>query len=1268
MITCPDDVVVPTSSNGEGDCTGSHSWTHPVPTDNCEIDSFSITYLNPDGSVDGPESIAPGEMITRDFDLGQTIVQYYVEDIYGNSTGCGFSVEVFDDEAPIIACPDDLTINLDPGECRIAVSFIEDFIDENCAIDTVISTPPSGSFFEIGVTDVTFVVIDEAGLSDTCSFEITVNEFEVTNYTFACNDHINLSLDQDCQAIITVDMVLEGNNYGCYDDYEIIVVNTFMDTISNILDQSNVGDTVFVTVIDPETGNSCTTSFFIEDKLPPEVICPSDTTIFCSQTTDPSITGEPELLSCDIGVEITFSDSTLYYQECEDTVAQITRTWTISDQSGNTVECIQDIYVLGFDFDQVIWPPQYDRFGEGAISCVDVAAEPELTEPEFTGFPTLDGREIFGNHHCEISVTYRDEIAPIANCPSGYVIYRFWLIGDECAPIEDGLNPQTYTQRIRVEDEFGPQIECIDTLVVSTSSNACAGELMLPVPDIFDACADESDIDYTVETVSGNLQNLGDNNWLLSDLQIGTHFVTYRATDGCKNSSFCVTRIVVEDQTPPIAVCDQNTKVALDINGEARVHWSTIDDGSYDNCGIDRIEVRRMDQELDCEPGAFVFKDFVDFCCADIERSPVQVLFRVTDVAGNVNTCMVNVNVEDKLPPAIVAPTDLTISCTYPFDEWNLDEFGRVANLTEGEVRATREVYDEDYERNCLGNSQYDASVPTYEIVDGFAEDNCSLEVTSDYNDQRNDCGIGVIVRTFRAVDDFGNASTAFQRITVEQCTPFTENDIDWPRDRELACDDNGEYSTDPDATGRPEISNNNACSQIAVRFDDEMFEVTPDACFKILRTWRVLDWCQEDANGDALEWTYTQTIKVNDDETPELLVCEDVTFCDSSAVGCEGFASLVQEVEDCTPEEFLNIEWRVKPFNAGNNPNDDIVGTGLDASGMYPFGTHRITWIIEDMCGNVGTCQYLFTVEDCKLPTPVVINGLATVVMPSSGCIDVNIDLFDAGSFDNCGPVQFSYSSDVNDTIATFCCEDGLGTKEVEFWITDAVGNQEFVITSIRIQDPNEFCGDPSQPSISGKVESAAHPGVGVEKVEMKLEDMSAPTPLFRQTNENGEFLFSAAEEQSYTLSARKNDDPLNGVNTFDILLMQRHILGLDPISDTYAIIAANVNDDARISGGDIVELRRVILGIESEFPNNDSWRFVDASETLEPAQLPRQYKEQISIYDLESDVADQDFVAVKIGDIDGSAAPNQAMGSEAEGRSGALVLSAENATLEAD
>jgi len=958
-------------------------------------------------------------------------------------------------------------------------------------------------------------------------------------------------------------------------------------------------------------------------------------------------------------VTASYEDEIVEISDCDSEFSsQIFRSWTVVDPSGNTVTCQDTIDVVRSSLEDITIPPNFDGIDQPALACDggnwDLNGN-GYPDPEETGAPNA---EICDN----LLTTSKDHVIDV--CEGTFKILRDWTFVDWCTS-----ETLEFQQLIKVEDTEGPEVVCPPTATISTGSNSCIANYSVPdlTGNITDECS-PTDVSWTVESSAGEVIDFGNQVFQIINLPIGTHTLTYTAFDGCGNENTCQQTLIVQDAIPPVAVCDQNTKVSLGADGTARVFWPTFEDGSYDNCEIDRIEVRRMDREFDCEPNSFFFKEFVEFCCADLDRNPVQVLFRVTDLSGNQNTCMINVTVEDKLPPSVVPPRDLTISCAYPFDEWNLDEFGTVANLTNGEVRQTRQIFDEDYERECLNNNQYDPSIPTYEFLDGFAQDNCSLEVSSDYNDQRDDCGTGLIIRTFRAVDADGNATTAFQQLTIEQCSPLTENAIDWPNDRELDCDENGDYSTDPDATGEPEIDNLNGCSQIAIRFEDEMFEVTPDACFKILRHWTVLDWCQTDANGDNLTFEYTQTIKVNDDQAPELLACDDVTFCDTAAVGCTGFANLVQEVEDCTPEEFLNVTWRVKPFNAGNNPNDDIVGTGLDASGLYPFGTHRITWIIEDMCGNVGTCQYLFTVEDCKLPTPVVINGLATVVMPSSGCIDVNIDLFDAGSFDNCGPVQFSYSSDVNDTIATFCCEDGLGTKEVEFWITDAVGNQEFVITSIRIQDPNEFCGDPSQPSISGKVESAAHPGVGVEKVEMKLEDMSAPTPLFRQTNENGEFLFSAAEEQSYTLSARKNDDPLNGVNTFDILLMQRHILGLDPISDPYALIAANVNDDARISGGDIVELRRVILGIESEFPNNDSWRFVDASETLEPAQLPRQYKEQISIYDLESDVADQDFVAVKIGDIDGSAAPNQAMGSEAEGRSGALVLSAENATLEAD
>src|SRR6056297_2100188 len=961
-------------------------------------------------------------------------------------------------------------------------------------------------------------------------------------------------------------------------------------------------------------------------------------------------------------VTLSFEDNVVEYAECTgDFVSTIFRDWTAVDESGNVSTCQDTINVTRSSLNDVVLPPNFDGLDEPALSC-----DGENWDDNENGYPDPDETGVPNSVLCEnILGTFDDHVIDV--CEGTFKVLRNWTFVDWCTG-----ETITHTQVIKVEDVEGPEIICPATATISTASNSCLATYSVPdiSGNITDECSPTSSF-WTVESSAGEVISFPNGVFQIINLPVGTHTLTYTADDGCGNLASCEQTLIVQDAIPPVAVCDQNTKVTLGADGTARVFWPTFEDGSYDNCGILRTEVRRMNREFDCEPATFFFKDFVEFCCADIERSPVQVLFRVTDVNGNQNTCMINVNVEDKLPPTIVPPSDLTISCEYPFDEWNLDEFGVVANLTNGEVRQTRQIFDESYERECLNNNQYDPTVPTYEFLDGFAQDNCTLEVTADYSDEREDCGTGVIVRTFRAVDDFGNSSTAFQRITVEQCSPFTERDIDWPRDRELACDDNGEYSTDPDATGEPEISNNNACSQIAVRFDDEVFEVVPDACFKILRTWTVLDWCQKDANGDNLTWTHTQVIKVNDDEAPELLVCDDVTFCDSAAVGCTGFASLVQEVEDCTPEDFLNISWRVKPFNAGNNPNDDIVGTGLDASGNYPFGTHRITWIVEDMCGNVGTCQYLFTVEDCKLPTPIVINGLATVVMPSSGCIDVNIDLFERGSFDNCGPVNFSYSADTADDVRTFCCEDieAGEEQEVEFWVTDQAGNQDFVVTYVLIQDPNGSCPDSDSLAIvSGTTARASVFGTdAVSGVSMKFENMASPTPIFDETDENGDFRFTGAQGQSYELTASKTDGVLNGINTMDILMIQQHILGLNEITDPYTLIAANVNDDARITGGDLIDLRKVILGIEATFPSNESWRFVDAEQTLTTGIVPVDYSESIEILDIQSNDSDQDFVAVKIGDVDGSATPNNLVSQEAEGRSGALVLNAQDATVEA-
>jgi hypothetical protein len=118
-------------------------------------------------------------------------------------------------------------------------------------------------------------------------------------------------------------------------------------------------------------------------------------------------------------------------------------------------------------------------------------------------------------------------------------------------------------------------------------------------------------------------------------------------------------------------------------------------------------------------------------------------------------------------------------------------------------------------------------------------------------------------------------------------------------------------------------------------------------------------------------------------------------------------------------------------------------------------------------------------------------------------------------------------------------------------------------------------------------------------------------------------------------------------------------HVLGLRKLTDPYYLIAGNVNDDNKISGSDIIDLRKVILGKTTHFRNNDSWRFVDASESLAENILPRGYDEVIELSNIMSDQPGQDFVAVKIGDLDGSAVPNGLTNEQAVQRGAPLVMS---------
>lgn len=108
------------------------------------------------------------------FLVGTTDVICTASDTAGNSSSCSFPLTVQDTEAPQVFCSGNLSVTTGPGQGNVAVSYSASSTD-NCVSVGVICSPPSGSFFPIGVTTVTCSASDASQNSFSCSFTVTVN-------------------------------------------------------------------------------------------------------------------------------------------------------------------------------------------------------------------------------------------------------------------------------------------------------------------------------------------------------------------------------------------------------------------------------------------------------------------------------------------------------------------------------------------------------------------------------------------------------------------------------------------------------------------------------------------------------------------------------------------------------------------------------------------------------------------------------------------------------------------------------------------------------------------------------------------------------------------------------------------------------------------------------------------------------------------------------------------------------------------------------------
>lgn len=183
--------------------------------------------------------------------------------------------------------------------------------------------------------------------------------------------------------------------------------------------------------------------------------------------------------------------------------------------------------------------------------------------------------------------------------------------------------------------------------------------------------------------------------------------------------------------------------------------------------------------------------------------------------------------------------------------------------------------------------------------------------------------------------------------------------------------------------------------------------------------------------------------------------------------------------------------------------------------------------------------------------------------------------------------------------------------------------------------------------PFVSGIVSTEAN-----QKIENVIVNVRGNVNLVNTFNLNsitdslGNYYVLDTLIAGYNISflPHKYDSPTNGLTTYDLVLISKHILGITPLGSPFKIIAADANNSGSVTTTDIVELRKLILGIQNDFTNNNPWRFFYKSQVFNDSQNP--FKDDLlemspPIF-LSTAINDINFTGVKIGDVNGTAVTN--------------------------
>ncbi len=1149
---------------------------------------------------------------------------------------------------------------------------------ENCDMVTVNWAGALPGMYTITLvvsTDYDAASMMQTGCMETIEYPVFVSDG--TPGVMVCNNSVNVSMNQDCSLTLSADMFLENMPFP-EDAYTIALCDLDENPIPlPTIGNDFIGDTLIVKVSERCTGNSCWSKMVIEDKTAPVIECAPDVTIDCDELDEN--TGFPTniTLSTYLGNDrfelpgfdncgdafLTFTDvQTSALCDDPDFSAIIERTWIVTDEYGGFGTCITTIFINKATVAGVVWPADFDpAFGTDALLPKPCGTWIELENghpsPESTGFPS-------GTFCLNVQVGYTD--TRFDGCSeNSFKIIRKWIVEDICGSPADAV---THNQNIVVMDNEAPIITCpidqvltnelgfsvADAIPTNDQYNCTADWPVMPPLVLFECSEYTWEVTYKVADQFGNpppgTQFIDDNitgtypNFVINDLPVGPVWLRYVVKDECGLSTECRTELIIEDASPPTAVCDLHSNIALDENGWAYAGPETFDDGSF-SCGDVTLKIRRVTPGECPEVGSqTAFTDLIKFCCADA-NSTVMIELQVTSVAnGQTATCMIEAFVQDNSNSSFNEPADLsvTVPCGFSFP--------------------------------VNSQSQLNSLYGTPSFSSGICTGSFSEILPAVVNN--GDCGSGTLTRKWSYTAASGQVFNEAQVITFTNSTPFTLSEITFPADYSVTgCAGMSVIPEDlPTANGFPTY-NPGACSDVFASYDDLVFYDVENTCIKIVRTWTVVDWCAFNGNPGVGIWEKSQIIKISDNTPPVITSgCSLPAVLSGDYDNCSHTLDFTATGNDSCPGTLL---WSATIDGVSQTVTVDGDQATI-SNATLGIGSHTICWTLTDGCDNVDSCCETFSLRDIKAPTPTCVSAITTVIESANGPTTIWASDFEASSFDDCSSMaqlDFAFSSNPNDQFMSFTCADlpnGISdTLEIDIYVFDAAGNFDFCPTMLVLQDNSDYCtdviGTGNRVGVTGHVYTETD--VMVEDVMVELNADMPDFPSMNMTDTDGGYAFSNLEMyEDYNVHAERNDDHMSGVSTIDLVLIQKHLLGIQALDSPYKVIAADINNSGHISAIDLIDLRKLILGIYDELPNNSSWRFVDAAFEFSNPSDPFPYDESMSYPSLDAVMTNVDFIAVKIGDVNSSIDLSNATGNVSNRNNNPLLLSTEDISFTAN